>query len=172
MTATPEPAPKKGPRVHGAGLTPYGMFLRAESYHQAAEILHGSKQFLNSDNPKRLLFYHAIEGYLRAFLRMNGREAEEIRSYMHDFARMYEDCETAGLVLRRKTAAFLRETGGDNDYVRVRYELHLTVPQERGEPGNPGKDLGRLISAAKELRDKVGQENEQQLMRKKGGQQV
>jgi HEPN domain-containing protein len=102
-----------------------------------------------------MLYYQALENYMRALLRLAGKEPERIRAYMHDFATMLEHCQAAGLVVRAKTAAFIKETRLDSDYVRVRYELQLEIPRERASQGTPGKELSRLVSATLEMHKKT-----------------
>jgi hypothetical protein len=148
-------SPKNGPKVYGGGLTPYGIFLLADSYREAGQILSNSTRSGRSDNPIRLLYYQALEHYLRMFLRAGGKEPSEIREYQHDFEKMFKDCVANGLVIRQKTAKFLQETTNDSDYVRVRYERELTVPNGRFGRGQPRKNLTRLISATDELREKA-----------------
>lgn len=112
------------PAVHGAGLTSYGMYLLAEAYQQSAEVLLSAtdrhRRF--SDNPIRLLYLQALEGYLRCALRLHGTEPAEIRKYMHNIAGMLE---ASRLVVTKKTAEFIQVTGTDGDYVRVRYDYNL-----------------------------------------------
>jgi len=141
--------------VPGAGLTARDIYRLAESYHQAAEALEKKPRGWTSENPIRFLYYQALENYLRAFLRLHGKEPEELRTYMHDFAYMLDHCVAAGLSVRAKTIAFVRETVVDSDYVRVRYELELVVPSERRGLGVPGKELARLVAATNELRRKM-----------------
>lgn len=57
---------RKLKQVHGSDLTPYGIFLLAESYHEAADIVTPKHVRRFSDNPARLLYLHALEGNFRA----------------------------------------------------------------------------------------------------------
>ncbi len=157
MTTEPEPATTKlrAKVPAGSGLTPYGMFLLAQEFQRAGDFLNERRLRRNSDNPIRLLYYQALEGYMRAFLRLRGKQPKEIRAYGHDFGKMLEDCQAAGLSVRPKTAAFVKETFLDSDYVRVRYDDRLVVPEERVGPGTPGKELTRLVSATVELQMKT-----------------
>ncbi len=80
------PKPTKPP--HGAGLTPFGIFLLAQSFEDAGHLVMENTIRQFSDHPQRLLFLHAIETYLRAYLCLQGAEPDEIRGYMHNVGRM------------------------------------------------------------------------------------
>lgn len=143
------------PAVHGAGLTPYGMYLLAEAYQQSAEVLLSAtdrhRRF--SDNPIRLLYLQALEGYLRCALRLHGTEPAEIRKYMHNIAGMLE---ASRLVVTKKTAEFIRVTGTDGDYVRVRYDYNLRhLGNETIPPNASTKTMPRLIAATDDVRHAV-----------------
>ena len=105
------PKSKSGRSVYGAGVTPFGIYLLSEAYQRSAETLMESPQratplFLQ---PCRLLYIHAMEGYLRAFLKLRGQVAHVTRSYQHDFARMLDDCLEQGLALSRSSSSIVRQ---------------------------------------------------------------
>ena len=63
-----------------------GLFNSAECYRQAADIL-GTEhaRALRFDQPIRYLFYHAIELYLKAFLRADF-PLDKVESFRHEIA--------------------------------------------------------------------------------------
>lgn len=148
------PKPTRPP--HGAGLTPFGIFLLAQSFEDAGHVVveNATRQF--SDHPQRLLFLHAIETYLRAYLRLHGAEADELRRYMHDVGRMLADAQSGGLSLDSTTVKYILASGEAGDYVRVRYDYDLRS-LSREWPDNPKRPqaIKRLVSATASLRAAV-----------------
>jgi hypothetical protein len=60
--------------------SPLGFFNVAESYWVAAVALEKAKlKTTHPTSPISFLYYHAIELYLKAFLRMHGHSAKELR---------------------------------------------------------------------------------------------
>ena len=66
--------------------TPLGRFNYARSYWQSAVLLHHARaKVTHPDAPVTLLLAHAIELYLKAFLRLRGVGIEEVRTtFGHD----------------------------------------------------------------------------------------
>jgi hypothetical protein len=61
--------------------SPLGFFNLAESYWRAAGALENAKlRTTHPNSPISFLYYHAIELYLKAFLRLHGHSARELRS--------------------------------------------------------------------------------------------
>ena len=59
---------------------PVGFFNVAESYWRAAVALENAKlKSTHPGSPISFLYYHAIELYLKSFLRMHGHSAHELR---------------------------------------------------------------------------------------------
>jgi hypothetical protein len=53
--------------------TPLGLFTYGRSYWQSGVLLHDARaKVIHPDAPVTLLFAHAIELYLKAFLRLRG----------------------------------------------------------------------------------------------------
>lgn len=148
--------PKATKPLHGAGLTPFGIFLLAQSFEDAGHVVmeNANRQF--SDHPQRLLFLHAIETYLRAYLRLNGTEPDELRGYMHHVGRMLVDAQSRGLSLDDTTAEYIVASGEAGDYVRVRYDYDLRGLAEEW-PDNPKRPrpIIRLVSATAVVRAAV-----------------
>lgn len=58
-----------------------GFFNTADTYWKSAEALYGAEvQATHSLSPVLFLYYHAIELYLKAFLRGHGHTAAQLRS--------------------------------------------------------------------------------------------
>jgi hypothetical protein len=157
VTSPTEPSRRTVP---GADLTADGIFLLAESYRQAAEIVRNSEKRLRfSDGPIRLLYLQALEGYLRAFLRHVGKSPEDIRSYQHDFAKMLAECRVGGLRVSHISPGFIQSLTEDAVYVRVRYDFDLDGPLDPSVPTLTNKakmrSLQLLIYAVADLRATV-----------------
>ena len=81
--------------------TPLGLFNYARSYWQSAVLLHNARaKVTHPDAPITLLLAHAIELYLKAFLRLRGVGIEEVRnSFGHDFKKLVDEASSRGLSL-------------------------------------------------------------------------
>lgn len=148
--------PKATKPLHGAGLTPFGIFLLAQSFEDAGHVVveNVTRQF--SDHPQRLLFLHAIETYLRAYLRLHGADADELRSYMHDVGRMLATARTKGLPLEQKAADYVMASGEAGDYVRVRYDYDLrSLTGEWPDKPKRPRSIKKLVSATEAVRAAV-----------------
>lgn len=145
--------PKATMPPHGAGLTPFGIFLLAQSFEDAGHLVleHATQQF--SDHPQRLLFLHAIESYLRAYLRLHGAEPDELRRYMHDVGKMLADAHDRGLSLDQATVDYLMASSEAGDDVRVRYDYDLRglTGEWPDEPKRP-RSIDRLVCATGAVR--------------------
>lgn len=137
--------------VHGSGLTAYGIYLLAQSYQAGGDRLGKFEDEYSrfSDHPRRLLYFQAIENYLRSFLRLHGTEPEAIRRYDHDFSAMLDDSKSFGLRTKGRTEKFIRESGDRRDYVRVRYDYNLRVLDEPVLRSPPA--MAQLTSAVTNL---------------------
>lgn len=120
-------------KVWGGGLTPYGVLLLADEYRLSGDVL-GREARLSSANPRRLLYLHALETYLRAFLCLSGRAPEEIRKFNHDIEAMLTQCEADGLKIKRQSRRFIEAVAAAGDYVRVRYDIDLSYHGETWPP--------------------------------------
>ena len=61
--------------------TPIGLFNFADSYWQAAKHLHKAKiKSTHPRSPVSFLYFHAIELYLKSFLRLHGVTSAKLRS--------------------------------------------------------------------------------------------
>jgi hypothetical protein len=122
-------AKKKKPKpIPGEFVTPFGMYMMAQCYRANADALEAAAVYVLthfSDYPRRLLYYQALEHFLRSFLRLNSLDPGQIRAHQHDFAAMLDCGKGYGLRISEEAEAFIRSSTLRNDYVRIRYELHL-----------------------------------------------
>ena len=81
--------------------TPLGLFNYARSYWQSGVLLHDAQATVtHPDAPVTLLLAHAIELYLKAFLRLRGVGIEEVKSsFGHDFKKLVDEASSRGLSL-------------------------------------------------------------------------
>lgn len=140
----------KKKRVFGDGLTPHGIFILAESYQEAGELVWAGVRPRSRLTlaPMRLLYLHALEGFMRAFLRIHGKKSADLRSYMHDFTRLLDDCTARGLHISAESAAFINKVATASEYSRVRYEIDF-------RDWDPQKSLDQLVNTVAELKANV-----------------
>lgn len=102
------------------GATPYGIFLLADDFLRAANAsrLHSR---IRSGGPVRLLCFHAIELFLKCYLRAQGQDVETLRAYGHRLSDMARSAQDDGLDLATSVVRKLDRLTERNDYVRVRY---------------------------------------------------
>lgn len=81
--------------------TPLGLFNYARSYWQSGVRLHNARaKVTHPDAPVTLILAHAIELYLKAFLRLRGLGIDEVRnSFGHDFKKLVDEAASRGLDL-------------------------------------------------------------------------
>jgi HEPN domain-containing protein len=76
--------------------TPLGLFNYARSYWQSGVLLYDARaKVTHSDAPITLLLAHAIELYLKAFLRLRGVRT----TFGHDFKSLVDEASSRGLSL-------------------------------------------------------------------------
>jgi hypothetical protein len=90
--------------------TPLGLFNYARSYWQSGVLLRDAQATVtHPDAPVTLLLAHAIELYLKAFLRLRGVGIEEVKSsFGHDFKKLVDEALHAGSRSGRKRSTLLR----------------------------------------------------------------
>ena len=117
----------------------------AEAYYEAAKVLfqNGSKGDSISYAPARLCSIHAIELFLNAFLRYEGRSSEQIRGRLHNLA---DEAFTTKLRLRKKTADHLTAMTEKREYLISRYAPELAFQHT---------ELNRLTATLEEIRSKM-----------------
>ncbi|RJT23003.1 hypothetical protein D3227_39155 [Mesorhizobium waimense] len=146
-------AAKKPKVVHGAGVTPYGMYLMAQNYRATADALENVVVLPHvTDHPRHFLYYQALEHFLRTFLHLKGQKLKKIQRLGHDWGKMLDRCQFYDLQLPAQAEKFIRSSALDNALVRVRYEI---VVKTKGRKARSTLPLEKAIYA---LELAVGQE--------------
>jgi HEPN domain-containing protein len=111
-------------------VTPIGLFNYAESYRTAARALRRSKsRASHKDSPIRFLYYHTIELYLKAHLRLHGihpyelrtkfgHSAEALRKKSAEFGLEFEEEDLEVIGLMSETDAVIRSRYISTGYFR------------------------------------------------------
>ena len=103
---------------------PIGVFNYAESYWQAARTLkHAKVKSTHPTSPVSVLYYHAIELYLKSFLRMHGHAAKELRGkhFGHRVCCLKERCEQLGLMFMDEDVEIFSLLATTDAIIRSRY---------------------------------------------------
>lgn len=101
-----------------------GLYHFARSYHDSARALLAAKvKTTHPDAPISYLYFHAIELFLKAFLRAHGHTVEELeKKFRHDIGRMRDRATELGFDLfmdeDRVVLAYMEET---NVVLKSRY---------------------------------------------------
>jgi hypothetical protein len=104
--------------------TPIGMFNYGESYWRAACTLKEQElRTTHSDAPISLLYYHAIELYLKSLLRSKGYTPAELRArpFGHDSAALASRCDRYGLGLANEDKEVCTLMGKTDAVMQARY---------------------------------------------------
>lgn len=90
--------------------TAFGLFNYAHSYWQSATKLHFVKvRASHPDSPVLFLYCHAVELYLKAYLRAHGVSAAQLRkSYGHNLIRLAAGARRNGLQFDDEDVAVVR----------------------------------------------------------------
>lgn len=91
--------------------TPSGLYHYAMSYESAARLLHGAldrEAASHASAPANHLLTHAIELYLKAFLRLSGATLDELRlEFGHDIPKLAKEfAKKGGTVTKGDLAVF------------------------------------------------------------------
>lgn len=128
-----------------------GLFNVAEAYRLSAEELRKARVDAgHAEHPIRFLYYHAVELYLKALLRLR-HDVETIREdYGHKTLRLVREAENLGLLVDDEDRQ-IYELMGDTDavinsrYIRTGWKTSPTIefsqpdrpePEERGRPAS------------------------------------
>jgi len=111
--------------IHHTDLTPHRLYLMAESYQTAGSRIVADPDFEDSvtDGPARLVFYQALELYLRCFLLLQGMQPAQLLALSTDLEALVDCATAAGMPISPTTAKFVRSVGRNKDYAKVRYDL-------------------------------------------------
>lgn len=104
--------------------TPLGLFNFAESYWIGAHALNDAKiKSTHSDSPVSFLYYHAIELYLKSFLRFHGHTVAELasRKFGHSSRQLKKRATQLGLTFDDEDAEVLRLMSKTDAVIRSRY---------------------------------------------------
>lgn len=101
-----------------------GLFNFADTFRKAAAALHGTQyRATHRDGPVRFLYYHALELYLKVFLRLHGLTVQDLASRMfgHRYCCLLESARTLGLALSEKDVAVFSMLINSDAVIRSRY---------------------------------------------------
>jgi len=107
-----------------ARATPLGYFNVAVAYWRAAAALDSANlRTTHPHSPVRFLYYHAIELYLKSFLRMHGHSVKELRSFKfgHSTSRLKKRAEQLGLLFADEDVEVLSLMATTDAVIRSRY---------------------------------------------------
>jgi len=101
---------------------PMGLFHFARSYWQSAEhLLQHQIPVTHHTAPITFLFYHAIELYLKSFLRSDGLTVKELRQYSHGVNKLGKAAEQRGLSLVNDDKEVIQLMDEFDNIIRSRY---------------------------------------------------
>lgn len=131
-----------------AETTPQGFFTYADSYLRSAKLLSASsKSWAHSRAPIRMLAFHAVELYLKAFLCCAGFLSDKLAAepYRHKLGKLLSEAMDQGLHVASDDAELLNDA-----------RLYASAMQSRYlAPSAPDKllvDAGLLCAVAERFR--------------------
>lgn len=101
-----------------------GLFNYAETYFRSARALNANKpKVTHPDDPVNFLFYHAIELYLKAYLRLKGHTPRELagRKFGHSVGALSKRASELGQFLMDEDKEVLQSMEHDDAVIRSRY---------------------------------------------------
>jgi len=101
-----------------------GLFNTAETYWRSANALYEAKvKASHAMSPVLFLYYHAIELYLKAFLRANGHSAQQLRSkkFGHRICCLTDRASQLGLSYQDEDKEVFSLMGTTDAIIRARY---------------------------------------------------
>jgi hypothetical protein len=103
-------------------IAPFGIFNSAASYHAAAELLlAGAPGSPHTDAPLVALYYHAVELYLKAFIRLHGTSESHLRALGQNFRKLRAKAVEHGLPLSERDRGVLEAMAHSELWSRTRY---------------------------------------------------
>jgi hypothetical protein len=101
--------------------SPLGFYNFAVSYHMAADLVAvGGLKATHPESVAMFLYYHAIELYLKSFLRLQGDTAKRLRKIGHDFQTLQSRAKKRGLPFGKVEEEVLAVLDGEI-WSRARY---------------------------------------------------
>lgn len=104
--------------------TAFGMFNMAESYMRSARALHKARVMAtHPESPVSFLYYHAIELYLKSYLRLHGTTVKELasRKFGHRTCCLTEKAATLGLEFMDEDLEIFSLMASTDAIIRSRY---------------------------------------------------
>lgn len=104
--------------------TPLGFYNYAEAYWSAAaQLLSADLKSTHRDAPIRFLYYHAIELYLKSFLRFNSVRARDLRGrkFGHDVGVLSTTAAKLGLFFEDEDKEIFSLMASTDAQLRSRY---------------------------------------------------
>jgi HEPN domain-containing protein len=102
--------------------TALGLFNYARSYRASADHLLSAKLGVPHPHaPLTFLYYHAIELYLKAYLRSQGHTVAQLRQVSHNIRELSTEVQSRGLVLDDEDKEVLETMVEANNVIRSRY---------------------------------------------------
>jgi hypothetical protein len=102
--------------------TALGLFNYARSYWRSSEQLRVSKPDVSHpDAPICFLFYHAIELYLKAYVRSAGYDLQQLKAISHNISKAGRAAQKEGLQLTNDDLELLRVIDSQDNVIRSRY---------------------------------------------------
>jgi HEPN domain-containing protein len=102
---------------------PIALFIRAQSFSDAARTLikAGPPNDPYLWPPIGFLFFHSIELYLKAFLRLCGLTVDELTKLRHGLQRLAEEAKQRGLEITEHDMAVCEIVDDNDAMIRARY---------------------------------------------------
>ena len=102
--------------------TPIGLFNFARSYWRSSEQLRASKpDVTHPDAPILFLFYHAVEIYLKAYVRSAGYNLQQLKDISHKITKAGSAARKEGLKLTTDDTELLALINSYDNVIRSRY---------------------------------------------------
>jgi hypothetical protein len=133
-----------------------GLFNTAESYWKSAAALYAvNVKASHARSPVLFLYYHAIELYLKAFLRGNGHSAKELRGkkFGHKICCLSERAAELGLTYMDEDKEIFSRMGSTDAMLRSRY-IQTGFTNWPTPEGLERTCLSLRVAVAKNLREK------------------
>ena len=105
-----------------ARTTPLGLFNTATAFREAAEGLESlSLKSVMRHMPVRFLYFHAIELYLKSFLRTQSYTVTEVRGFGHDFRKLAKLALKSGFEFSATDIEVIMALGDSDAVIEARY---------------------------------------------------
>jgi len=144
--------------------TAIGLFNFARSYWRSSEQLRASKPDVSHpEAPIVFLFYHAIELYLKAYVRSAGYNLQQLKDISHNITKAGRAAQKDGLQLSNDDFELLAVIDSHDNVVRTRYKTtgaytYPTAPkaltgtlsssESARNPNNPRPSALKLVTGA------------------------